>query len=78
MAKRVRRTAEEMLKEARLVLENYPDGERIRDPTGGRKLLTKEEALKRFEGDDDFAARLTAMVFGLKLDLFIRKQGESG
>lgn len=72
--KRLVKTAEEMLKEAKLILEGFPDGEKIRDPVDGRKLLTKQEVLEKFEKDDDFAVKLTSMVFGLKFDLFIRRK----
>ena len=73
MDERVAKTAEEMLKEARLILQRYPDNEKIRDPLDGRKMLTKGEALERFDGDDDFAAKIAAKLFGLKLDVFLRK-----
>ena len=70
---RVRKTAEEILRETRLILQAYPDFEKIRDPVDGMKMLTKKEALKRFDGDDDFAAKVAAKIFGLKLDVLLRK-----
>jgi len=70
---RVRKTAEEILKETRLILQAYPEHEKIRDPVDGMKMLTKKEVLSRFDGDDDFAAKIAAKIFGLKLDVFLRK-----
>lgn len=70
---RTLKTAEEMLKEARVVLAAYPDDKKMRDPMDGRRMLTKAEALKRFDGEDDFAAKVTSKLFGLKFDLFLRK-----
>lgn len=70
---RVIKTAEQMLTEARVIIANFADDQKLRDPMDGRHMLSKAEALKKFDGNDDFAARLTSMLFGLKLDLFLRK-----
>lgn len=68
------RVSQEMLREAREVILHFPDGKKIRDPLDGRKMLTKGELLKRFDGDGDFAVHFAAkVVFGLKLDRFMRK-----
>ena len=74
MDERVAKTAEEMLKEARLILEAYPDDKKLRDPLGGRKMMTKKEALERFDGDNDWASKVAGkLVFGLKFDQLLRK-----
>lgn len=74
MKGRIEKTAEAMLEEARLVILDYPDNHKILDPLDGKKLLTKKELLKKFDGDNDFAAVFASkVVFGLKLDQFMRK-----
>lgn len=76
--KRVIMTAEEILKETRLVLEKYPADKKLRDPLDGRRMLTKDEALKRFDGDNKWAVKVAAKIYGLKLDVLMRKVKSDG
>lgn len=70
-------TSKEMIKEARRILQNYPEDKKIRDPIDGRRMLTRQEILKRFDGDNEFAALFTArIVFGGKADRFFRHPEE--
>lgn len=74
LTKRIEMTSEKLLEEAKLILQNYPDHGKIRDPLDGRKMLTKQEALNRFDGDDGWASEFAARyVGGLHIDQKMRK-----
>lgn len=72
--RRLNLTSQMLLEEAKLILENYPDHEKILDSRNGEELLTKAEALNLFNGDDGFAALFAAKyIGGLELDQHLRK-----
>lgn len=72
--KRVALTAEELLREAKLILQAYPDDKEIRDPLDGRRMMTKKEALERFDGDNHWASKVAGkLIGGLKFDQILRK-----
>jgi len=71
MRERDKKIAKAAIKAAKEMLRTLPDDQNL---VMGREVLTGKEVKKKFEVDDDFAAKTAEQILKLKLDTLVRKK----
>jgi len=68
---RDQKIAKAAIKAAKEMLQSLPDDENL---VMGREVFTGKEVKRKFEFDDEFAAKTAEQILKLKLDTLVRKK----